>query len=310
MTAAMGTELGSVRFEENGDVTLFSGTHDHGQGHRTAFAQIVVDKLGVPFERIRLDQSDSDLLPGGGGTGGSRSIMAGGTAIISTLDKVIERGKLAAAALLEAGVEDIEFAKGRFTIAGTDRSIGITDLAARLRKATNLPAGVPRTLDHAEMSTPIPGVFPNGCHIAEIEIDPQTGEAHMDRYVSVNDFGTVVNPMLVEGQIHGGAVQGLGQALMEDALYDAEGQLRTGSFMDYAMPRAADTPAFEILHHPVPTKTNAVGAKGCGEAGCSGSLPVVVSAVLDALSDLGIREIDMPATPLRLWTAIQAAKPA
>ena len=310
MTAAMGTELGSVRFEENGDVTLFSGTHDHGQGHQTAFAQIVVDKLGVPFERIRLDQSDSDLLPGGGGTGGSRSIMAGGTAIISTLDKVIERGKLAAAALLEAGVEDIEFAKGRFTIAGTDRSIGITDLAARLRKATNLPAGVPRTLDHAEMSTPIPGVFPNGCHIAEIEIDPQTGEAHMDRYVSVNDFGTVVNPMLVEGQIHGGAVQGLGQALMEDALYDAEGQLRTGSFMDYAMPRAADTPAFEILHHPVPTKTNAVGAKGCGEAGCSGSLPVVVSAVLDALSDLGIREIDMPATPLRLWTAIQAAKPA
>ena len=239
----MGTELGSIRFEENGDVTLFSGTHDHGQGHQTAFAQIVVDKLGVPFERIRLDQSDSDLLPGGGGTGGSRSIMAGGTAIISTLDKVIERGKLAAAALLEAGAQDIEFAKGRFTIAGTDRSIGITDLAARLRKATNLPADVPRSLDHAEMSTPIPGVFPNGCHIAEIEIDPQTGEAHIDRYVSVNDFGTVVNPMLVEGQIHGGAVQGLGQALMEDALYDAEGQLRTGSFMDYAMPRAADTPS-------------------------------------------------------------------
>ncbi|MBV9137090.1 MAG: xanthine dehydrogenase family protein molybdopterin-binding subunit [Hyphomicrobiales bacterium] len=310
MTAAMGSELGSIRFEENGDVMLLSGTHDHGQGHQTSFAQIVVDKLGVPFERIRLDQSDSDLLPNGGGTGGSRSIMAGGTAILSTLDKVIERGKAAAAALLEAAVGDIEFAQGRFRIAGTDRSIGITELAAKLRKATGLAPDVPRSLDHAEMSTPIPGVFPNGCHIVEIEIDPETGASRIDRYVSVNDFGTVVNPMLVEGQIHGGAVQGLGQALMEDALYDAEGQLRTGSFMDYAMPRAADTPRFDILHHPVPTSTNLVGAKGCGEAGCSGSLPVVVSAVLDALSDLGIKEIDMPATPLRLWTAIQAAKPA
>ena len=235
-------------------MTLCRGTHDHGQGHQTAFAQIVVDKLGVPFERIRLDQSDSDQLPGGGGTGGSRSLMAGGTAILSRLDKVIERGKLAAATLLEAGVEDIEFAHGRFSIAGTDRSIGIIDLAAqRLRRATGLAAEVPRTLDHAAMSDPIPGVFPNGCHIAEVEIDPQTGEARIDRYVSVNDFGTVVNPMLVEGQMHGGVVQGLGQALMEDALYDAEGQLHTGSFMDYAMPRAADTPNFDVLHHPVPT---------------------------------------------------------
>ncbi|SDR24507.1 xanthine dehydrogenase, molybdenum binding subunit apoprotein [Rhizobiales bacterium GAS113] len=310
MTAAMGTELGGIRFDEDGDVTILTGTHDHGQGHATAFAQVLVGKLGVPFERIRLEQSDSDQLPGGGGTGGSRSIMTSGTAIMAAADKVIERGKIAAAALLEAGVQDIEFARGRFAIAGTDRSIGIMDLAARLRGATGLAADVPRSLDYAAMTDPIPGVFPNGCHIAEVEIDPETGVTRVDRYISVNDFGTVVNPMLVEGQIHGGVVQGLGQALMEDAIYDADGQLQTGSFMDYAMPRAADTPDFGFISHPVPTRTNAVGAKGCGEAGCSGAIPVAVSAVLDALADLGIRKIDMPATPQRIWAAIEAARQA
>jgi len=160
------------------------------------------------------------------------------------------------------------------------------------------------------MAGPFPGVFPNGCHVAEVEIDPETGVARFDRYICVNDFGTVVNPMLVEGQIHGGVVQGIGQAVMEDALYDAEGQLQTGSFMDYAMPRAADMPDFGVLHHPVPTGSNAVGAKGCGEAGCSGSIPASMSAIIDALGDLGIKAIDMPATPLRLWRAIEAAKRA
>ena len=308
MTAAMGTELGGIRFDEDGGVTILTGTHDHGQGHPTAFAQVLVGKLGVPFERIRLEQNDSDLLSGGGGTGGSRSIMASGTAIMAAADKVIERGKIAAASLLEAGVQDIEFARGHFGIVGTDRSIGVIELAATLRGATNLPADVPRSLDYEAMSDPIPGVFPNGCHIAEVEIDPETGVTRVDRYISVNDFGTLVNPMLVEGQIHGGVVQGLGQALMEDALYDASGQLQTGSFMDYAMPRAADTPDFGFISHPVPTRTNAVGAKGCGEAGCSGSIPVAVSAVLDALGDLGIREIDMPATPQRVWATIEAAR--
>jgi carbon-monoxide dehydrogenase large subunit len=308
MTAAMGSELGGIRFDADGGVTLLSGTHDHGQGHGTAFAQVIVDKLGIPFERIRLDQSDSDILPNGGGTGGSRSIMVGGTALMASADKVIERGKLAAAAILEAGPQDIEFERGRFRIVGTDRAIGILDLAARLRDGQELGGEVPQTLDYVAMSDPVPGVYPNGCHIAEVEIDPQTGVARFDRYVSVNDFGTVVNPMLVEGQIHGGVMQGIGQALMEDALYDADGQLQTGSFMDYAMPRAADTPDFEVLHHPVPTRTNAVGAKGCGEAGCSGSIPAAVSAVLDALAELGIKEIDMPTTPQRLWAAIEAAK--
>jgi carbon-monoxide dehydrogenase large subunit len=308
MTAAMGSELGGIRFDEDGGVTILSGTHDHGQGHQTAFAQVLVDKLGVPFDRIRLDQSDSDLLPGGGGTGGSRSMMVGGTAIMAAADKVIEKGRLAASALLEAGPQDIEFARGRFSIVGTDRTIDIIDLAARLREGAG--PDMPSSLDHAAMSDPVPGVFPNGCHIAEVEIDPQTGVTRIDRYVSVNDFGTVVNPLLVEGQVHGGIVQGIGQALMEDAIYDADGQLQTGSFMDYAMPRAADMPNFDVLHHPVPTSTNAVGAKGCGEAGCSGAIPAAMNAVLDALADLGVTEIHMPTTPLRIWSAIEAAKQA
>jgi aerobic carbon-monoxide dehydrogenase large subunit len=309
MTAAMGSELGGIRFEADGSVTLLSGTHDHGQGHPTAFAQVLVDKLGIPFDRIRLEQNDSDQLINGGGTGGSRSIMVGGTAIILAADKVIEHGKLAAAAVLEAGVQDIEFAHGRFTIAGTDRSIGILDLAARLRARNDLPADTPRSLDYAAMCEPIPGVYPNGCHIAEVEVDPRTGAMQMVRYVSVNDFGTIVNPMLVEGQLQGGIMQGLGQVIMEDAVYDTDGQLQTGSFMDYAMPRAADAPSeFGFLSHPVPTNTNAVGAKGCGEAGCSGSIPAIMSAVLDALADAGVKEIAMPTTPLRVWTAIEAAK--
>jgi carbon-monoxide dehydrogenase large subunit len=310
MTAAMGAELGGIRFDADGGVTLLSGTHDHGQGHQTSFAQVLVDKLGIPFERIRLDQSDSDLLPGGGGTGGSRSMMVGGSAVALAADKVIEKGKLAASAFFEAGPQDIEFTQGHFRIAGTDRSIGILDLAAKLRSGALSGAGLPPSLDHAQMSDPMPGVFPNGCHIAEVEIDPQTGVTRFDRYVSVNDFGTVVNPLLVEGQVHGGVVQGIGQAIMEDARYDADGQLQTGSFMDYAMPRAADAPNFEVLHHPVPTNANVLGAKGCGEAGCSGAIPAAVSAVLDALADLGIGEIDMPATPLRVWEAIEAAKVA
>jgi carbon-monoxide dehydrogenase large subunit len=311
MTAAMTSELGGIRFDVDGSVTVLSGSHDHGQGHSTAFAQVLVDKLGLPFDRIRLEQNDSDQLINGGGTGGSRTIMVGGTAIMLAADKVIERGKLAAAAVLEASAEDIEFAHGRFTIAGTDRSIGIIDLAARLRSREGLPADAPHSLDYAAMTEQIPGVYPNGCHIAEVEVDPQTGTIQMVRYVSVNDFGTIVNPMLVEGQMQGGIMQGLGQVLLEEAVYDAAGQLQAGSFMDYALPRAVDAPSeFGFFSHPVPTKTNAVGAKGCGEAGCSGSIPAIMSAVLDALGDAGVKEIAMPTTPLRVWTAMEAAKHA
>jgi carbon-monoxide dehydrogenase large subunit len=219
---------------------------------------------------------------------------------------VIERGRQIASHLLEASPEDIEFKAGRFTIAGTDRSLELLDLAARLRTGLKLPDGLPSSLDVDHVvKNPVPSAFPNGCHIAEVELDPDTGAAHVVRYTAVNDLGTIVNPLLVEGQIQGGVVQGLGQALLEQAVYDSDGQLVTGSFMDYAMPRAHDAPMINVISHPVPTKSNPLGAKGCGEAGTSGGLPSVANAVIDALSDFGIRHLEMPMTPARIWQAIQ-----
>src|SRR5262249_47883948 len=203
----------------------------------------------------------------GGGTGGSRSIAATGTAIVEAAAKVVEQGKQIAGNVLEAAPADIEFADGRFTIAGTDRAIGLMELAEKLRSGFNLPDGVPRSLDVKHATEPIPSAFPNGCHVAEVEIDPETGVVEVVKYSSVNDFGTVINPMLVEGQMHGGLVQGIGQALMEQTRYDGDGQLLTGSYMDYALPCASAAPAFVTEHHPVPAKTNPLGTKGCGEAG-------------------------------------------
>ena len=307
-TAAMTTEMGGIRFNADGTVTIVTGTLDYGQGHASAFAQVLVEKLGVPFDRIKLVQGDSDQLVTGGGTGGSRSAMASGTAIAQASDKVIENGRQIAAHVLEASAGDIEFKSGRFVIAGTDRSIGIMELAERLRGGLKLPEGVPATLDVTHVTEQIPGTFPNGVHIVEVEIDPDTGLTRAVKYTAVNDFGTVLNPMLVEGQVQGGAIQGLGQVLLEAAVYDADGQLVTGSFMDYAMPRAHDAPMIAVSNHPVPTKTNAVGAKGCGEAGTSGGLPAVANAVIDALSDYGIRHLEMPMTSARIWQAIQDAK--
>ena len=235
-----------IRFNADGTVTIVTGTLDYGQGHAAAFAQVLTEKLGVPFERIRLLQGDSDQLVTGGGTGGSRSAMLSGTAIAQASDKVIEDGKQIAAHVLEASAGDIEFAGGRFVIAGTDRSIGIMALAERLRGGIRLPEGVPTSLDVTHVTEPVPGTYPNGVHIAEVEIDPDTGLTRTVKYTAVNDFGTVINPMLVEGQTHGGVVQGLGQALLEEAVYDADGQLVAGSFMDYAMPRAHDVPMIEV----------------------------------------------------------------
>ena len=306
-TTASGTvEMGGIRFEDDGTVTMITGTLDYGQGHAAPFAQILADKLGVPFDRIRLLQGDSDQLVAGGGTGGSRSAMLSGTALMQAADKVIDKGKDIAAHVLEASSGDIEFRNGRFVIAGTDRAIGIMELAERVRSGTAVPAGV--SLDVSHVTDPVPGTFPNGVHVAEVEIDPETGNADVVKYTAVNDFGTVVNPMLLEGQIQGGVVQGLGQALLEGAIYDAEGQLVTGSFMDYAMPRAHNAPDITVLNRGVPTKTNPVGAKGCGEAGFSGGLPTVANAVIDALSDLGVRDLPMPMTPARIWQAIDGAK--
>ena len=307
-TAAMTTEMGGIRFNTDGTVTIVTGTLDYGQGHASAFAQVLVEKLGVSFDRIKLVQGDSDQLVTGGGTGGSRSAMASGTAVAQASDKVIENGRQIAAHVLEASAGDIEFKSGRFVIAGTDRSIGIMELAERLRGGLKLPEGVPTTLDVTHVTEQIPGTFPNGVHVVEVEIDPDTGLTRAVKYTAVNDFGTVLNPMLVEGQVQGGAIQGLGQVLLEAAVYDADGQLVTGSFMDYAMPRAHDAPMIAVSNHPVPTKTNPIGAKGCGEAGTSGGLPAVANAVIDALSDYGIRHLEMPMTPARIWQAIQDAE--
>ena len=311
VTAGGGKELGNIRFNDDGTVTIVTGTLDYGQGHATAYAQVLVDQLGIPFERIRVIEGDSDLVTYGGGSGGSRSIMFASATIMESAKLVIERGKQAASYVLEASAGDIEFNQGRFVIAGTDRAIGLMDLAAKLRGGLSLPEGAPTSLDVDHMlDNPLPSAFPNGCHIAEVEIDPLTGETHVVKYSAVNDLGTVVNPMLVEGQIQGGVMQGLGQVLLEKAVYDNDGQLVTGSFMDYAMPRAHDAPMIEVAHHPVPTKSNPIGAKGCGEAGTSGGLPSVANAVIDALSDLGIRHLEMPMTPSVIWNAIEQAKAA
>ena len=308
VTAPANKEMGGIRFEADGTVTFITGTLDYGQGHAAPFAQVLVDKLGIPFDRIRLLQGDSDELLTGGGTGGSRSGQNSSAAGVEAADKVIEQGKQVASHVLEASVGDIEFSRGRFVISGTDRSVGIMELAQKLRSGVNLPPNAPKSLDVSHVSDGVPSTYPNGVHIAEVEIEPDTGLVSVVRYITVNDFGTQINPMLVEGQLHGGVVQGIGQTIGELTAYDAEGQLLTGSYMDYALPRASTVPNFEVLNHPVPATTNPLGVKGCGEAGCAGSLTSMMNAINDALSEYGITHIDMPATPERVWQAIQKAK--
>jgi carbon-monoxide dehydrogenase large subunit len=290
-------------------VTLTTGTLDYGQGHATPFSQVLSAQLGVPFDKIRLQQNDSDLVRFGNGTGGSRSITATGQAIVEASALVVEKGKKAAAHFMEASEADIEFAGGSFTIAGTDRSIGIMELAERLREG-KMPEDMPSSLDVDHATKETISTFPNGCHVAEVEVDPETGVVKIVRYSGVSDFGTIVNPMIVAGQMHGGVAQGIGQALMEEVSYDAGGQPITGSFMDYALPRAEDIPSMQVGDHPSPTKSNPLGTKGCGEAGCAGSMVVVVNAVIDALSDYGVKELNMPLTPEKIWRAIEDAKKA
>jgi carbon-monoxide dehydrogenase large subunit len=310
VTAPPSPEMGGIRFEPDGRVTIVTGTLDYGQGHASAFAQVLVERLGVAFELIDLVQGDSDELLVGGGTGGSRSIMASGKALVEAAAEVVEKGRSFAGHFLEAAAADIEFAAGRFRIAGTDRSIALLDLAARVRKATELPPDLPDSLDAALISDSPPSAFPNGCHVAEVEIDPETGQVRLDRYTALDDFGTLVNPLLAEGQVHGGVVQGIGQALLERAVYNPQGQLLTGSFMDYALPRADTVPRITVGFHPVPATSNPLGVKGCGEAGVTGALPAVMNAVLDALATRGVRALDMPATPERVWRALHVAAQA
>ncbi len=308
VTAGPAKEMAGIVFNADGTVTLTTGTLDFGMGHATPFAQVLSEKLAIPFDKISLVQGDSDRLVVGGGSGGSKSLMHSGTAIVQAADKVIEKGKEAAAHVLEAAASDIVFEQGRFVIAGTDRAISIMELAEKLHAGAEPPSDAPLSLDVAHVSDgPGAWTFPNGCHIAEVEVDPETGRTELVRYSCVNDFGTLVNPMIVAGQLHGGVVQGMGQALMEETVYDGDGQLLTGSYMDYAMPRAADVPSFALADHPVPTKTNPLGVKGCGEAGCAGGLGAVMNAVIDALAGHGIRHLDMPLTPYRVWQALQSA---
>jgi carbon-monoxide dehydrogenase large subunit len=299
-----------VRFDPSGNVSVLAGTFSHGQGHETIYAQMMAEWLGVPFENVRLIQGDTDKVTIGRGTMASRSMSVGGSALKIAADRVIEKGRKIAAYMMEAAAEDVEFNEGQYAVAGTDKTISIMDVA----KASYAPAGFPIKefgigLD-AEGEWDIgPCNFPNGCQVAEVEIDPDTGTVVLDRLHIVDDVGMVMNPLLLKGQLYGGVAQGVGQVLMEDIVYDQEsGQLITGSFMDYCMPRAADFPDIPIETHPVPTPTNPIGVKGAGESGTVGAPPAIMAAIMDALAPLGVEEFDMPASPHRVWRAIQAAK--
>jgi len=302
-------EACELRVDSGGSATLLIGTHSHGQGHETVFRQLLSDKLGLEFEEIRIVQGDSDAVPHGHGTFGSRSSGLGGAVIKLASERVIEKAKQIAAHRLEAAADDIEFKDGRFTVAGTDRGVAWKEIAKQAYAPRMLPPGMEAGLAAKAGFTPPAPTFPNGTHFAEVEIDPDTGVIRIDRYTVVDDVGTVMNPLLLKGQIHGGVVQGIGQIMLENLQFDPEsGQVLTGSLMDYALPRADDVPNIEVDSHPVPTPTNPLGIKGAGEAGTVGAMPCLHSAILDALAPLGIKWLDMPASPHRVWAAIAAAR--
>ena len=297
-----------VHAEADGTVTVYIGNQSNGQGHETVYATLVANRLDIDIERVRVKQGDSTQIPRGGGTGGSRALAEGGAACVNAANGLIERGKLVAGDLLEAAAADIEYSEGVFRVAGTDKSVGLDKVAVEARSrepdADQLPGLAIANLHRNQQKT-----FPNGAHVCEVEVDRETGTTRLTRYVVVDDFGTVINPLLTFGQVHGGIAQGLGQALMENCVYDPEtGQLLSGSFMDYAMPRADDVPQLQIeLNENEPCRTNPLGVKGAGEAGCIGAPPAVMNAVLDALSQVGVKHIDMPATPERVWRAMAGA---
>ncbi|MEK9676984.1 MAG: xanthine dehydrogenase family protein molybdopterin-binding subunit [Rhodospirillaceae bacterium] len=309
LAQGMPTEASSITIDENGHATFVIGTKGSGQGHDTMYKQMLYTKLGIDTNDATFVDGDTDQIDQGGGTFGSRSTFMGGSALYLAADKVIEKGVKIAAHVMEAAETDIEFADGSFTIAGTDLSMSITEVAKAAHDPAKLPAGMEVGLEGSDVfKTPAP-TFPNGCHICEVEIDPETGFLEIAKYTVVDDVGVVVNPLMLKGQIHGGVAQGLGQILMEDLVYDKEtGQMLTGSFMDYAMPRAIDFCHFEVASNEVKTSMNPLGAKGGGEAGTVGSLPAAMNAMVDALKPLGINHIDLPATPRNIWNAIQLAK--
>ncbi len=290
-----------------GKVEVLTGTSPHGQGHETAWSQIVADRLGVPFEDVEVLHGDTQIVPRGMDTYGSRSLVVGGEALVLAADKVIEKAKPLAAHLLEASVDDLEFADGRFGVRGTDQGIGITEVALASFAAHNLPDGMEPGIDAEATYDPIAFSFPHGTHLCAMEVDTETGATRMRKYTCVDDIGVIINPLIVSGQVHGGLVQGISQALWEEAVYDDSGTLVSGTFTDYLLPTAADTISFDIDHTTSPATTNSLGTKGVGEAGTIASTPAVVNAVIDAIRHLGVNDIQMPCTPERVWKAIQGA---
>ncbi len=303
-------ECGEVRVHPTGSVTVFTGSHSHGQGHETTFAQVVAARLGIPVENVDVVHGDTGRVPFGMGTYGSRSISVGGAAIMRALDKIETKAKKIAAHLLEASDADIEFSDGNFTVKGTDRQIPFAQVALTAYVPHNYPLDkLEPGLNETAFYDPTNFTFPAGSYVCEVEIDPATGVTRVDRFTAVDDFGTIINPMIVEGQVHGGIAQGIGQALLEQCVYDPQsGQLLTASFSDYAMPRADDIPQLQLDTICTPCVHNPLGTKGCGEAGAIGTPPAVINAVLDALAPLGVKDFDMPATPQRVWQAIRGAR--
>jgi carbon-monoxide dehydrogenase large subunit len=302
-------ESAEVRVHPTGSVTIFTGTHSHGQGHETTFAQLVSERLGVPLENIEISHGDTNRVQFGMGTYGSRSLAVGGVALDKALDKIEAKAKKIAAHILEASTEDLEFNDGNFTVAGTDKAMAFGEVALAAYVPHNYPIEeIEPGLDEQAFYDPANFTYPGGCHICEVEIDPATGVTEVTKFTAVDDVGRVINPMIVAGQVHGGVAQGIGQALLEEAIYDPEGQLLTGSYMDYCMPRADNLPSIQVAHETTLCTHNSLGVKGCGEVGAIGSPPAVINAVLDALTDFGVEDIAMPATPARVWQAIQDAK--
>ena len=301
-------ESAQVRVQPTGKVSVYTGSQSHGQGHETTFAQVVADRMGIPMEDVELVHGDSDAVAFGMGTYGSRSLAVGGSAIVKSIDKVLEKGARIAAHKLEAAVEDLDYAEGKWTVKGTDKSIGFGDIALTAYVPHDYPAGEEPGLDFSSFYDPANFTYPFGAHVAIVEVDAETGRTKLKRFIAVDDVGNVINPMIVDGQIHGGLAQGIGQAMLEGALYDENGQLINGSYMDYAMPRADDLPSFEIDRTVTPCPHNPLGVKGAGEAGCIGSTPAVVNAVVDALWQGGhqVKDVPMPLTPERVWNAMQS----
>jgi len=309
--APPGLEHAEIRFDPSGTATVLCGTTSQGQSHETMYAQVLCERLGIEPDSVRFVSGDTDRVAFGLGAGGSRCSALGTAALLMAADKIIDKGREIAADMLETAEDDVAFEGGRYTVAGTDRAVAFLDVVRRAFVPGGLPDAIePGMYQSATYKANVAG-YPNGCHACEVEIDPETGVVEIVRYVVVDDFGTVLNPSQAKGQVDGGVAQGVGQILMEQVKYDAvSGQMLTGSFMDYAMPRADDLPMFEVESNPVPTATNPLGVKGAGETGCVGALPAVMNGIIDALSPYGIRDLDMPASPERVWRAIQAARTA